>query len=248
MENQNTPPDDKALVEIEVQAPVSGMQLFQWIQDFSDKLTFKRILTVLMAGLLITLVTALFENRSEVFNSAYQLITGKQETTWEISSKSQDQLITLVQTSPLVKMAAISDVDLQKNRRAIRFQQLKDVNEVEIRRKASAILPQAVFDYDSKNTQQMIGVLNNEFVCAPFQDTHYQRIVPELGKRMPLVCSIAIPPFYGRFVGILTLGLYNVPTKQELDGLRIEASRLAVEIYLRDVIKKSSNAGQPSPK
>lgn len=246
MEQQNTPPDDKDFVELQ---PISGLQLFQWVQDFSDKLTFKRILTVLLAGLLITLVTILFENRSDVFNSIYQFTTGKQENaTWEISSTSQDQLITLVQNSSMVKMVAISDVDLQKNRRAIRFQQLKDINEMEIRKKTSSILPQAVFDYDPKNTQQMIGVLNNEFVCAPFQDTHYHRIVPELGKRMPILCSIAIPPFYGRFVGILTIGLYGVPTKQELDGLRIEASRLAVEIYLRDVIKKPSISGQPSPK
>jgi hypothetical protein len=232
-----------------VATPSSGMEWFQWVQDFTDKLTFRRILMVLFAGFLITFTTVVFENRAALFQSIYAAVTSQNETaSWEISRATQDQLITLVQTSSLIKMAVILDVDLQKNRSIVRFRQLNDPDELEIKRKANAILPQAVFDYDPKNTQQMVGVLNNEFVCAQFQDTSYQRYFPELGKRMPVICSIAIPPFYGRFVGILTLGLNTIPTKQELDGIRIEASRLAVEIYLRDVVKKTGTSKQSSPK
>lgn len=227
----------------------SGMEWFQWVQDFADRLTAKRIFTVLLAGLLITFVTSIFENRSEVFQSAYSFISTKEETgNWEISRQTQDQLITLAQTSSLVKMVSVMDVDLQKNRRVARFSHWNDPDSAEIKLKSAKILPQSVFDYDPKNTQQMVGILNNEFVCAPVQDTHYQRFFPELSKRMPVVCGIAIPPFYGRFVGILTLGLRTNPTKQELDSLRLEASRLAVEIYLRDVLKKPSSMKQSAPK
>lgn len=223
------------------------VEWFHWIQDFTDKLTFKRIFVVLMTGLLITFITMIYENRSSIFQSIYSVISPQQDNTWEVSQATKDQLIALVETSTVIKMAAITDIDLQKNRRVIKFRRLNDPDSVNIKAKADALLPQPVFNDDARNTQQIVGVLNNEFVCSPYNETSYYHFFPDLGKRMPVVCRIAIPPFYGNFIGMLTLGLKITPTKQELDSIRIEATRIAIEIYLRDV-KKSGNQRSSSPK
>ena len=221
------------------QEPKTGTEWFQWIQDFADRLTIKRIITVLLTGFLITFLTLIFENRDLVFQEVYASATGRdQPSGWEVSKTTQDQLIGLVKRAPLVKLVMVTEVDLQKNRRIVRFWHLDDPDESAVRAKSATLLPQAVFDYDPKNTQQMVAILNNEFVCSRFQDTVYQRFFPDLNKRMPVICRVAIPPFYGRFVGILTIGLNAAPTKEEQDSIRIEASRIAVEVYLRDVVKK----------
>jgi hypothetical protein len=237
-----------AKTELEIKAePKSPNEILQWIQDLADKLTVKRIFTILLTGILLTFMALVFENRDLVFQQVYATMAGRdQPATWDVSSATKEQLITLVKTSPLVKFAMITEVDLQKNRRIVRFFNLDDPDEANIRLKSATMLPQAVFDYDAKNTQQIVAILNNEFVCSRFQDTVYQRFFPDLGKRMPTICRLAIPPFYGRFVGILTFGLATTPTKEEMDAVRIEAARIAVEIYLRDVIKKPG--GQKTPK
>lgn len=208
------------------------------IQNFADKLTLKRLLTVLLSGILITLITMAYENRNAVFTAGFLAISEKPQTSWTVSQESQSSLVDLVQKSNLVKLISISEVDLQKNRRTIRFWHLNDPAENKIRAKLSNILPQPVFDYNQKNTAQMVAILNNEFSCSRFEDTSYGDTFPELTPILPVVCRIAIPPFYGRFVGILTIGLSAQPTKNELDTIRLEASRLAVEVYLREVIKK----------
>jgi len=213
------------------------------IQDFTDKLTITRIVTALFAGIMFTGMMMVYENRDLIFEKIYN--TGQRPqpsamllSVWDVTPKTKEDLISLVKGSSLISFALITEVDLQKNRSTAKHWFLDDPNEAQIRARASTALPQAVFDYDAKNTQQMVGVLNNDFVCAKFTDTIYVRSFPDLAKRVPVICRIAIPPFYGKFVGILTFGLRVQPTKDELDSIRLEASRLAVEIYLRDILKK----------
>jgi hypothetical protein len=64
---------------------------------------------------------------------------------------------------------------------------------------------------------------------------------------MPAVCRLAIPPFVGQFVGMVTVGLSKQVTKQEMDTIRLEVSRLAVEIYLSDVVKKQPVQNSKAP-
>jgi hypothetical protein len=99
-------------------------------------------------------------------------------------------------------MISIIEVDLRRNTRFPRFFFVEDIeNSRVIQDELSTLLPQAVFDMDPKNTKQLVSVLQNEFSCVRFQDTVYQRFVPEVGKKTPVICRIAIPPFYNKFAG-----------------------------------------------
>ena len=219
--------------------PKTPLEWFHWVEDFTDKLTLRRVFMLLLTGLLISVTALLFENREQLFQGVVaRALNSSAISSWDPTEETQQQLKNLVRNSAVIKFSMITEVDLEKNRRTPKFWYLDDPTEDFVRAKANTMLPQAVFDYDPKNTQQMVAIINNEFICSKYSDTVYQRFFPDLGKRMPIVCRLAIPPFYGRFVGILTIGLRHQPTQEELDSVRLEAARLSVEIYLRDILRK----------
>jgi ABC-type multidrug transport system permease subunit len=82
----------------------STLEWFQFIQDFADKLTLKRIVTVFVTGFLATLVVMLYENRDVVFQKAYNLMStpAAPPTSWVTSQKSKDDLTALVDKSKLI--------------------------------------------------------------------------------------------------------------------------------------------------
>lgn len=208
------------------------------VQDFTDKLTIRRVLTSLMAGIIALLLYTAYEFRSNIIDAALSTARDVDDARdWDVKFSEKD-LDALVRSNELVKFVMVTQVDLRSNRRIPRYWYLDDPNVAVIKQRAAQLLPQAVFDYDDKNTQQMVAVLNNEFVCSKFEDTVFMRHFEELAPRMPYVCRMAIPPFYGRFVGILTIGLTQAPTKADVDALRLEANRLSIQIYVNDVIKR----------
>lgn len=210
------------------------------LDQLIDTLTFKRL--ALITGLIITGISmfVFFENRGVIFTKVLkntveaELIVPQ----WELSDISKDALIYLVNNTKIVALSII-DVDLKKNRRAVKYRYIKDeILKKEVQLKTGGtVLPLALFDSDAKNTQQMIAILNNEFKCSNTEDTIYKRIYPS-SFNAGTICRIAIPPFVGQFAGYMSVGLQKDITSAEIDSIRLEVSRLAVEIYHRDVIKK----------
>jgi hypothetical protein len=93
-------------------------------------------------------------------------------------------------------------------------------------------LPQAFFDSEPKSRAQIISVIHNSFTCSPTEDVTF---VTLLSKKFPTTCFLAIPPYAGGFVGFTGLVLKRAPTVNERDTLRIELTRIAISIYLRDI-------------
>lgn len=210
------------------------------IDELIDTLTLKRVglITLLIAiGLALFFV---FENRNTLFTKVFEHVNETEHivSSWGLSEISKESLVNFAKSAPVAYINVI-EVDLKKNRRVLRYRYV--VNETlrkNFEEKSTNILPQAVFDHDAKNTQQMVAVLSNEFNCAKTTDTIYRRLFPDLINGIPTICRLAIPPFTGQFAGYLTIGLSREVSKNELDSIRLEVSRLAVEIYTRDVLKR----------
>ena len=208
------------------------------LDELIDTLTFRRVLLV---ALLISMGLGLyigFENRNALFDKVFSVEHESPTiSAWELSDISKSGLIHFSNTAPILYLSVI-EVDLKKNRRSVKFR----YSPIEKFRKffeskSAGILPQAVFDSEAKNTQQMVAVLSNEFNCAESEDTIYQRLYPELASSAASICRIAVPPFAGQFAGYLAIALSREVTKTELDSIRLEAIRLAIDIYTRDIIK-----------
>lgn len=225
---------------------VDKEKLLTFLEDIIDTLTFKRVGLIALMTLIALIMFSIYENRSKIFTNITepnaQVIDNQAASTWTLSEGSKTGLMVLARGTK-VGMVLISDVDLRKNRRNARFSFLDDPTIVlEPGAKQALGLPLPVFDYDAKNTQQMVSVLSNEFRCDPYRDTIFYRHAPELESKFPTVCRIAIPPYVGNFVGFLTVGLVPDVSKPELDSIRLEVSRLAVEIYLNDVNKDAPDS------
>ncbi len=211
-----------------------------FLEEMIDALTFRRVaLLALLATITISLV-AIFENRNAVFAAVYKQTEEQTSVSWTLSNESKNQMIALAEPDRnLIGVIMLSDVDLKKNRRVPKFLYIKDkVDSERVLPAVAKLLPQALFDYDSKNTEQMVSMLNNEFKCVPTSETHYVRFFPDLVAKYPVSCRIAVPPFFGEFAGYITTILTRKPTAAEYDALKIEMNRIAIETYLRDISKK----------
>lgn len=228
------PEEKKEKIEIDKE------QLVGFIDTLIDILTFKRVWLVALLTIIAIVIYSLYENRAAIvqrFTGPRVVNQAPQVTQWELSTSSKANLQALARTTD-VSFIGVTDVDLQKNRRNIRYFYIDDpAIRLSPAAQQALTLPQAVFDYDSKNTTQMVSVLSNEFRCDNYQDTIYFRYAPEQAEVWPIICRLAIPPFVGQFVGFITVSLRRPMTKSELDSIRLEVSRLAVDIYLNDVIK-----------
>ena len=228
---------------------VDKEKVLTFIEDLIDTLTFKRVGLIALLTVIGLSLFALYENRQSIVENLVHKDTSSAAidptpADWSLSDASKTALQNLAKTTA-VSFIAITDVDLKKNRKVVRYYYIDDSN---IKLSSEALraigLPQAVFDYDAKNTAQMVSVLSNEFKCNSFKDTIYFRYAPEFEDAMPSICRLAIPPFVGSFIGFITVGLANAATSAELDSIRLEVSRIAVDIYLNDVIKKPASQGR----
>ena len=215
-------------------------KIVAFLEDMIDTLTFKRVaLLSLLAIVGISLLT-LFENRAATFSALYKTTEAATAIQWELSDESKNELQSLIPgTQGLIGIVILTDVDLKKNRRKTKYIHIVDQNlSTAILPVTSKLLPQALFDYDAKNTAQMVAMLNNEFLCVPSEDTVNARFFPTLAKNLPVTCRIAVPPFFGEFAGYITVILTRKPKASEYDAMKIEINRIAIELYLRDISKK----------
>lgn len=198
----------------------------------SQQLTFCKIFLIffLLTALVVGLV--LYKTAIRADESLNRPTSTAQRI--NISAKSKAQLTKIALTSNMIKLIMITEIDAKNNQRFTRWLFINDALSDKIQANDKLQLPLPIFNTNHKNTQQMIGVLNNEFVCTPFSDTiHYTRI-SVLTPPLVSMCQLAIPlPQFGMFAGILSIGLTTIPTKDQQDALKLEASRIAVTLFLR---------------
>jgi hypothetical protein len=215
---------------------MSKEEVIAFLNDMIDALTWKRAGLILLFGAFTVLLLMLFENRTTIFNRLVDHTPVEElSSTWEISEQSKKELINTTRI-PLVGAVLLSEADLKKNRRITKFWHVSDPTlRQQVVQVMASVLPQAFFDTDHKNNEQMLAVLNNQFVCTPSTETLFIRFFPDITKTYPVVCRLAVPPFSGHFAGIITIFLTKTPTPTEVDSLKIEITRVSVELYLRDI-------------
>lgn len=228
--------EKKTIVKIVREAPEN---IFQFVQDVTDKLTVTRLLLVLLASIIATFSMFFYDNRTILFEAAIKAISPSHEAlNWDLSRESKIEVVKFIRDSALINFALVAQVDLQKNRRNVRFWELQSGMVNEIKNKAALMVPMPVFDEDGRNTSQILAVLNGDFICTPYEETIFHKLFPELTPEMPIICRVSIPPVYGHATGILTIGLTKKPTIEEMGAIKQAVVELSSKIYMRDIIKK----------
>ena len=222
---------------------MSNEQFLASFEELISSLTFKRIFLLSLLIAISLLLFLVFENRSVLFSKALTSASSDEAIfEWKMSNNSEELLTSLASFQPVV-LTGVIDVDLKKNRRSVKWFYSRDPEVMTIVKNiTSRTLPQPMFDYDVKNTQQMIALLNNEFICVKTSDGLLSQWGDTLSRKFPVICRMAIPPYVGKFVGYVIIGVRGQLSKNELDSLKMEATRIAIEIYIRDVVKHPKNS------
>lgn len=214
---------------------------FTVIEDITDRLTLTKIAIALLAGIFGVIVLLFYENRHTAFEyvvSSFREPPNK--TDWSLSKESKVDLVKHAVKTSYIDFILVTRIDLPKNRRQPLFWHVKGDLAEDINNRAALIMPQPVFDSDGKNTSQMLAVLSSDFLCTPFEDTTFNRFFSEMASNTKVICRISIPPIYGQFNGILTVGLNKIPTIDEITIIKQDLTVIANTIYINDIIKKPS--------
>lgn len=221
-----------------IQTSMNKEAIFAFVENLIDLLTLRRVSLLSLLSSICIVLFVMFENRAAIFATLYKSAERTALIEWSLSNESKAEISNLTSIHP-VGIVMLSDVDLKKNRRTVKAFYARDAEiDKQLQSEISKVSSIALFDFDAKNTEQMVAMLNNEFLCVPTIDVVYNKIFANLSDRFPITCAVAVPPFFGEFVGYITIILFDTPSQLEVDALKIEANKLAVDIYFRDVSKK----------
>lgn len=88
-----------------------------------------------------------------------------------------------------------------------------------------------VFNSDEVNNKRIIDLLNGNFICTPYADTIGPVLYQGTSGIVEYVCSIPIPPFYGKFTGYINVYLTKAPSEANVAAIRQSLSELSIIIY-----------------
>ena len=89
---------------------------------------------------------------------------------------------------------------------------------------------------DAQTNDRIINIMEQELVCVDIPD-RVKRLVPLTMKYAKQMCSISVPPRYGKMVGYVTLYMDHAPGRDELMEIKQIARTVSDEVYDRDVVK-----------
>lgn len=131
-----------------------------------------------------------------------------------------------VQRIPNFIGVTVASVNIQTNTRKVIYQHITDPDVAEmfhtyfVYRNIIDDEPLFVHDNDKIN-QRLVRIINHEFVCTPWNELLRSRYIPEAGDRIVAACSVATPPSYGGFNGMITVFLSKDPTPDQKELLSL---------------------------
>lgn len=202
-----------------------------------DAFTFGKILIGTFLIFAAILFMTLWTERATIINQVVDANFSKMQK-WEISQRTETTIKTEIDSHPFAAWAIITEMDLGANVKRNKFWYNEDqLFQNSLRHNILDQPNNQIFDFDKVHTEQMVKILQNEFVCSPFYETAMATYAKQLNEQTQNVCRIAIPPFYGRFVGVLTIGIRGPITEEVRFSIKSMASNISATVYWGDVIK-----------
>ncbi len=187
--------------------------------------------------LIIAAAYAAYENRQSVYDfAAGSRVRTLSPTNQILSVKTISEIDSLVSKSDLIIGMQVTIVDFQKNARYVIYTSIdnSDLRLIYLNQLNSNDINSPLFNADLMNNHLLVALINGDFVCSPFTDTLESKLKPGTSKYIHTVCSNGIPPYYGRFSGIISIYTKRVPLPEEADQIRMLAKNLSSIIYDRD--------------
>lgn len=215
---------------------------------FLKALTFKR---VFLFGFFVAIVLGgyvVFENRQTIYNQSigrFDSIENRQ--TMNLSEGTKHAIKEFTKDRPYIEFVQVVDMDLYRNTRTAVFWhsesistnmllQLGPYNNGGPDRKGISL---PLLTDDVVQNKQMIRLINLREDCSPAIEGSAPKLYPALKDKLTISCRFPIPPRGGeRINGFFAVHLNTELDAFQMDQLRLQASQLAMQIFLTDIDKK----------
>jgi hypothetical protein len=162
-------------------------------------------------------------------------------TSIDVSPKSRSAIVDIINKNPtLIAGIQVVNVDFKRNVRSSSYFAFSDVNlQISVQDYLNTSVAETpLFTDVEPNNRQIIDLVNGEFICNDFKDTIAGKIYYNGSTSVSTVCSISIPPHYGKFSGYLNIYLKRKPDEIDRDTIRQMAREISESIYTNDIIAK----------
>lgn len=206
-------------------------------RKFLSALTWQKFAQLFAFAVLTGVSIGTFENR----DALYRYISENTRSMsyihdYKVSQTSIDEISRLVHHSDIVIGIQITIVDFNKNTRRIVFTDMDDPELLlayqRYIQKSTLEIP--LFNSDVSNNIGISQLINGEFICAPYKGLSTFAAPFDASNIVSTICANGIPPYYGKFTGILTIYLKRPPSASELDQLKSSSKSLSLSIFERD--------------
>jgi len=208
------------------------------IQKFLKILTWTKLAQLAIFILLIGIAWGVFENRNIFYRipskSGFAAIPTSEI---KLSKSTVELLETTLKKSDLIVGIQVTVVDFNHNSRLVIYSGIDDPDLIKVYKnyESSIVGEIPLFNSDPVNNVRMSQLINGEFICNPYSETIANKLAPEGGKFVKTVCANGIPPYYGKFAGIISIYLKKPPTAEEVDQIRFLAKDMSAKIFDKDI-------------
>lgn len=207
------------------------------IKEFLDVLSWKKIAQVSVFLAILLCAWASYESRESIYNFVKNSKLSNQSPTISISKITASDIQGIVDKSELIIGIQIIIVDFQRNTRSVAYTYTDDTG---LRNIYDNFQKNNIFDFplftnDESNNKRLVELINGEFVCVQFHETMSAKILPAADQYIKTTCSTGIPPFYGKFSGVVSVYTKRTPSAEEVDQIRGLAKNISAIVYERDL-------------
>lgn len=212
------------------------------IIELLKALTWQKTVQAVILILILGITYGFWENRITVYNS------------WKIGARVESDSPVTMNLSPstilllddtvnrmrdIIGGIQVVNVNFKKNSRSAAYFAISDnaLREAYFNFESKRTAPTQLFTTNEVINQKLINLINGEFVCNDFKDTHAMKTMPGAANSIYMVCALSIPPYYGRFSGYINIYLTKKPTEDDLATIRQVSRDISFHIYETDIDK-----------
>lgn len=215
--------------------------ILSFISKLVRTISITRVSIWTLAAILGVGSLTVYEHREQIFNSSHFSMAAKNSgnmTTqvFSISEETKGIIKKYVDDEQEIIGLAVLSADERLNLRNVMYF-YNDGSDPLFTPNVSPFPTQLpLFTTNEENNREIVKLINGEFVCSPFSSSILAKTSPNVSGHISATCRASLPPYYGHFIGFVTIFLKDDPDLERQSQLKSRLEHLATQIYFKDVL------------
>jgi hypothetical protein len=214
------------------------VKLVDALKKFLNYMTLGKLGMLIALMLLTAMSVAFWENRPIIYGTITAGDKFSADVIPPLSEPTKTSIKNIVDRHSNIVAVQILKTDFRNNvRDTVHFySEIKQLQQEYEGYESSKINSSQIFQTgDTEQNERMIKIIEQEFVCVPVPD-NILMMMPSSQKYAQQLCSISVPPRYGKMVGYINIWLSTPIDRQHIPYYKGLARSISDEVYDRDVM------------